>query len=126
MTIGWDFDELGSFDVEQFEEFRPPRRFSKQMIIPLGRRQEILFKSGYSARDLVEAIDDIDTDKFFIDQSTNEASSKLKVNNAVGVKNKMKLILRSGEARRRYSLQPCRKMNKFYFLFLNVSLYYSS
>lgn len=105
LTIGWDFDELGRFDLEQFEEFRPPRRFSRQMIIPLGRRQEILFQSGYSASDFVETMDDINIEKFFPHQP-NKISTKLNIiNNGVVVKNKMKLMFRSGKTqRRRFSM----------------------
>lgn len=48
LTISWEFEELGAFDVERFEEERPPRRISREMIMPFEKREEILVQMGYS------------------------------------------------------------------------------
>ena len=73
LTIGWDFDEVGSVHLEEFEEYRPPRRAGSQMLVPFDARQEMLEKRGYSPLDIRAAVQECNAARY---QRMKTAKSK--------------------------------------------------
>ena len=60
LTVGWEFDDVGCIDLEHYEECRPPRRFGRQMLIPLQTRVEMIEQSGISPAEVSKAVKDVD------------------------------------------------------------------
>ena len=73
LTIGWDFDEVGSVHLEEFEEYRPPRRAGSQMLVPFDARQEMLEQIGYSPLDIRNAVQECNVARY---QRMKTAKSK--------------------------------------------------
>ena len=42
LSLSWQYDVVGTFDVEEYEECRPERRASQQLLIPGSIREQIL------------------------------------------------------------------------------------
>ena len=63
LTIGWDFDCMGSIDLDEFEECRPPRRLARQMAIPFDQRENILEQVGYSDSEIMDAVKSVDLER---------------------------------------------------------------
>merc|ERR1711862_858236 len=63
LTIGWVYDEVGSVELEEFEEYRPPRRCGSQMIVPFRKREEILEFIGYTPTEIRIAVQDVNVSR---------------------------------------------------------------
>ena len=77
LTIGWEFDFLGSVDLEEFEECRPPRRFARQMVIPNDERENMLEQGGYSHSEIVDAVKNVDQERYHRLKTANSRRVKL-------------------------------------------------
>ena len=64
LTIGWDFDYMGSINLDEFEECRPPRRFSRQMLIPFDQRTNMLEQVGYSDSEIINAVKSVSQERY--------------------------------------------------------------
>ena len=92
LTIGWQYYDVSSSDVDDFEETRPPRRCKRQMIIPSSVRADILTDVGYSLKDILEVIDTIDKCKKL--RKKSRSSIDMKINNIRHRANKLTLLLK--------------------------------
>ena len=89
VTIGWEYDEVGCMDLEEYEECRPTRRFGRQMLLPLETRTQMIEESGISPSEVKSIIKDVDNDR---EQRMRTARSKVdKKNIGEGTNNKSKL-----------------------------------
>ena len=61
LAMSWNYDDIGSVDLEEFEKNRPTRRHSENLIMPLATRLSILSDIGYSPLQIMKAIDDVKT-----------------------------------------------------------------
>jgi len=59
LTIAWDFDELGTILLEEYENHRPTRRSADQMTIPKMERLKILESSGISRSEIEKVVKDV-------------------------------------------------------------------
>jgi hypothetical protein len=55
LSIDWDYNEAGTFQVDDYETTRPPRRISKSMIVPGFVREEILLDQTDATKKQVNA-----------------------------------------------------------------------
>lgn len=46
LSIDWHYNPAGSYDVEEYEQSRPERRVTQQMLIPGSIREEILLQTA--------------------------------------------------------------------------------
>merc|ERR1712151_632290 len=76
-TIGWEFDVVGSVNLEQFEEFRPPRRIARQMVIPNNERESMLEQGGYSQSEIVDAVKTVDVERYHRHKTARSRNVKL-------------------------------------------------
>ena len=77
ITISWNYCDALTFDVEEFEEKRPPRRSNQQMIIPSSTRIDILTEVGYSLKDIIEAVEAINKCKRLRKKSLTSVEDKI-------------------------------------------------
>ena len=77
LTIGWDFDDVGSVQLEEFEEYRPPRRVGGQMHIPFDARQEMLEQIGYSPLDIRTAVQECNVARYNRMKTAKSKSDKV-------------------------------------------------
>ena len=63
ISISWDYNDIGSIDLQEFEEMRPTRRYHGELIIPLSIRKEILLSSGYSPLQITNLVETVNNCK---------------------------------------------------------------
>ena len=63
LSISWDYNDVGSIDLQEFEETRPARRYHGELIIPLSVRKEILLSSGYSPLQITNLVETVNNCK---------------------------------------------------------------
>lgn len=59
LTIAWDFDELGTIPLEEYENHRPARRSADQMTIPKMERLKILENTGISRSEIEKVVKEV-------------------------------------------------------------------
>ena len=81
LTVGWEFDDVGCIDLEQYEECRPPRRFGRQMLIPVETRLEMIEQSGVSPAEVSKAVKDVDQCREQRIKTANSKADKKNIGN---------------------------------------------
>jgi hypothetical protein len=56
LTIGWDYEDVGTVGVEDYEESRGTRRFKEEMQIPPKRREAILLQETDNTPQQIAAV----------------------------------------------------------------------
>lgn len=56
LSIDWDYVEVGEIGVEAYEETRPPRRCTDQMVVPERVREYIIYQHTDSTREEIDAV----------------------------------------------------------------------
>ena len=77
LTIGWDFDCVGSINLDEFEECRPPRRLGRQMVIPFDERTNMLEQVGYSSSEILDAVKSVSQERHLRLKTARSKTDKL-------------------------------------------------
>ena len=59
VAINWDYSDMRSIDVAEYEETRPSRRYNKELLIPRSTRIDILTDVGYSPKQIMKVTEDV-------------------------------------------------------------------
>ena len=59
VSIGWQHESEITVSLEEYETIRGPRRWGREMIIPVKIREELLREVGYSRAEIVKGIRDL-------------------------------------------------------------------
>ena len=81
LCMSWNYNDIGSVDVEEFEMMRPPRRYYSEMIIPSRLREEILYHAGHSVLEISDAVKSVALYKS--DRKKNLRSINVKINKLI-------------------------------------------
>ena len=56
LSIGWAYNKVGTYDLEEYESVRPPRRVTNQMLIPGDQREDILLDQSKVTKKQIQAV----------------------------------------------------------------------
>eukprot|EP00539_Tryblionella_compressa_P006541 CAMPEP_0178754954 /NCGR_PEP_ID=MMETSP0744-20121128/12448_1 /TAXON_ID=913974 /ORGANISM="Nitzschia punctata, Strain CCMP561" /LENGTH=279 /DNA_ID=CAMNT_0020408927 /DNA_START=183 /DNA_END=1022 /DNA_ORIENTATION=- len=56
LTLDWDYEDIGSIKVDEYEETRPPRRVTQQMVIPGKMRERILLSETPTTKQQINSM----------------------------------------------------------------------
>ena len=59
LTTEWCARRRTTFDVDFFEEYRPPRRTLRELILSESEREEILIRQGYTRKQIKAACEEV-------------------------------------------------------------------
>ena len=91
LTVAWDFDELGTIPLNDYEHHRPIRRSAEQMTIPKMERLKILEGSGHSRSEIEKVVKDVNIARSQRIQTRNNLSNdkssdeKKSIRNILGI-----------------------------------------
>eukprot|EP00339_Tiarina_fusa_P014880 CAMPEP_0117019836 /NCGR_PEP_ID=MMETSP0472-20121206/15160_1 /TAXON_ID=693140 ORGANISM="Tiarina fusus, Strain LIS" /NCGR_SAMPLE_ID=MMETSP0472 /ASSEMBLY_ACC=CAM_ASM_000603 /LENGTH=225 /DNA_ID=CAMNT_0004724891 /DNA_START=22 /DNA_END=699 /DNA_ORIENTATION=+ len=57
LSLGWSYNKTGTYDMEQYEEARPPRRVTNQMLVPGSVRELILLEQASVTKKQIQAVE---------------------------------------------------------------------
>ena len=60
LGIGWQYEEKGSFNLEDYENARRRRLNQYQLLVPSNKREEMLMNSGHSMKEISEVMKKIE------------------------------------------------------------------
>jgi hypothetical protein len=57
LSLGWSYTKTGTYDLEKYEEGRPPKRATNQMLVPGSVREKILLEQASVTKRQIQAVE---------------------------------------------------------------------